>query len=73
MYNHYEPFNLSDEAFYISDEGADDDIVLEDSLNKKGQETKHPHARRSVDEYFEHKRIRKKYKELFDDYFGEGS
>lgn len=73
---HRHDFYENDDRDFIYDEGNDEDVDLtdiEDGEIKKPAKSGRLHARRSVDEYLERKRLRKRYKELFDDYFGEDS
>jgi hypothetical protein len=44
-----------------------DEIV--ESLEREAQKHGHKKARKSVDEYLEHKRLRRQYQYLFDDNF----
>lgn len=64
---HYEPDFLPEDRY---DEDIDFSEIEEDEIKKHGK-TGRLHARRSVEEYLEHKRLRERYKELFDDTFGE--
>lgn len=48
-----------------------DDSILNHLSETSKIVTKHPHARRSVEEYLEHRRLKEQYASLFDDYFGE--
>lgn len=62
----YEPEFLPEDRY---DEDIDFSEIEEDEIKKHGKAGR-PHARRSVEEYLEHKRLRERYKELFDDNFG---
>lgn len=74
---HRHDFYENEDSSYIYDEGNDEDDIdlseIEDEQVKKHSKAGRPHARRSVDEYLERKRLRERYKKLFDDYFGEES
>jgi hypothetical protein len=74
---HRHDFYEKDDSTYIYDEGFDEEEVdiseIEEEQVKKHTKTGRLHARRSVDEYLERKRLRERYKKLFDDYFGEDS
>lgn len=65
-------FNEHALAESLYDESADEDVTsLDDELIDKYTKAGRLHARRSVDEYLESKRLRQRYNDLFDEYFGE--
>ena len=78
MHRHdFHSFRETTDSTYCYDD--DDDVDFSDISDVEEDELKkHSHSdqlrkRRSVDEYLEQKRIRERYKDLFDDYFGENS
>ncbi|NNM59241.1 MAG: hypothetical protein HKM04_05440 [Legionellales bacterium] len=80
---HRYDFHETDESMYFYDEELEDDLDIEPDIDfdleldqdevKKHSKLIDSKSRRSVDEYLEKKRLRKRYKDLFDDYFGENS
>lgn len=71
---HKHDFHENEESDYIYDESREIDgdlSAIEEAEMRKHSKIGRPHARRSVEEYLERKRLRARYKELFDDYFGE--
>ncbi len=62
-------YNFSEDYEEIDVDMSD----IEEQEMKRHAKIGRPHARRSVEEYLERKRLRERYKELFDDYFGEKS
>lgn len=62
--------NLDENLF---EEGMDANNIDEfvSDVESKGLKTRHKNARKSVEDYLLHKRLRRQYRELFDDEFEE--
>ncbi len=58
---------------FEGEEEVELDLDLDEDGFKRQSKVVDSKGRRSVDEYLEKKRLRQRYKDLFDDYFGESS